>query len=228
MSTKGAPLHAARRSLDERNALVTQWQYLPRYAANRLERRAHLGKLSHDDAMGIGQLALLRAAELWNPERGILFKTYAIAAIIRRVRNVAREENVIHVPRSAWDSQRDPARFRCLAIRAMTCRKMPDEEMVLLGGLTRDGGYENAEELAVRSEALADAMRFLTERMCLVLRLRFWERLTLAEVGLRMRPGLTRERVRQIELEAVGRLRARLGGEDVFPAVAGDMVNGRP
>lgn len=65
-----------RRSGLERDALVLWWQYLPRYVV----RRMVLHTLERDDAVSIGTIALLRAAELWDPDERP-FHVYAIRAI---------------------------------------------------------------------------------------------------------------------------------------------------
>ncbi len=63
---------------------------------------------------------------------------------------------------------------------------------------TEEPGAETREELF-------RLLRCLPQRQALVLRLRYLERMTLAEVGERL--GITRERVRQLEQRAKARLR---------------------
>jgi RNA polymerase primary sigma factor len=77
--------------------------------------------------------------------------------------------------------------------------------------------YEVLEE-SLRSEALADGLRSLPERHRWVLVFRYGlndeEPRTLEDIGRRL--GLTRERVRQIEVDALRRLAARREMEAVF------------
>ena len=81
------------------------------------------------------------------------------------------------------------------------------------GELVADANVPSPEELAMRSrmaEEVEDAMAPLTDREREVLRLRFGlgldREMTLVEIGRRL--SLTRERVRQIEVKALGKLRA--------------------
>lgn len=72
----------ALRSRAERDILVTRWFALPRWAANRWRHTDTVRKLGGvEDAESIGHLALIRAAELWDPSRGVAFNSYAVRCI---------------------------------------------------------------------------------------------------------------------------------------------------
>ncbi len=98
------------------------------------------------------------------------------------------------------------------AARAATSLDQPvgDQEDAVLGDFVAgDGPLPDEEvELSLRSQALAAALRALTDRERQVLELRYglfdYDPKTLEEIGRRL--GLTRERVRQIEVEALRRL----------------------
>ncbi len=98
------------------------------------------------------------------------------------------------------------------AARAATSLDQPvgDQEDAVLGDFVAGEGLlpEEEVELSLRSPALAAALAALTERERQVLVLRYglsdFEPKTLEEIGRRL--GLTRERVRQIEVEALRRL----------------------
>jgi RNA polymerase primary sigma factor len=85
-----------------------------------------------------------------------------------------------------------------------------DQEDAVLGDFVAGEGPlpEEEVELSLRSQALATALRALADREREVLVLRYgladFEPKTLEEIGRRL--GLTRERVRQIEVEALRRL----------------------
>lgn len=88
------------RSIAKRNALVEQWAGLPSHVAQRVLRGrsgALPGHIGFADLVGIGQLALIRAAELWMPGRGSSFATYAFKSILfrllRALEPAAREMN---------------------------------------------------------------------------------------------------------------------------------------
>ncbi len=98
------------------------------------------------------------------------------------------------------------------AARAATSLDQPvgDQEDAVLGDFVAGEGPlpEEQVELSLRSQALATALRALADREREVLVLRYgladFEPKTLEEIGRRL--GLTRERVRQIEVEALRRL----------------------
>jgi RNA polymerase primary sigma factor len=98
------------------------------------------------------------------------------------------------------------------AARAATSLDQPvgDQDDAVLGDFVAGEGMlpEEEVELSLRSQALAAALRALGEREREVLVLRYgladYEPKTLEEIGRRL--GLTRERVRQIEVEALRRL----------------------
>ena len=98
------------------------------------------------------------------------------------------------------------------AARAAASLDQPvgDQEDAVLGDFVAGDGPlpEEEVELSLRSEALAAALRTLAEREREVLVLRYGlaghEPRTLEEIGRQL--GLTRERVRQIEVEALRRL----------------------
>jgi RNA polymerase sigma factor (sigma-70 family) len=82
-------LHPSRRNIEERNELVLEHQRLPAWVFNKLRRRWWpVARLGFDDATQAGFLALIRAAELWQPERGP-FSTYAVTSIRRKMLNEA-------------------------------------------------------------------------------------------------------------------------------------------
>jgi RNA polymerase primary sigma factor len=98
------------------------------------------------------------------------------------------------------------------AARAATSLDQPvgDQEDAVLGDFVAGDGPlpDEQVELSLRSQALAQALAALTDRERQVIVLRYGladqEPKTLEEIGRRL--GLTRERVRQIEVEALRRL----------------------
>jgi RNA polymerase sigma factor (sigma-70 family) len=77
--------HPSRRSIQERNVLVLEHQRLPAWVYQRLRRRWWpVARMGFDDATQTGFLALIRAAELWQPERGT-FCAYAVTSIRRKM-----------------------------------------------------------------------------------------------------------------------------------------------
>jgi len=83
-----------------------------------------------------------------------------------------------------------------------------------------DEAAETHIDLQKRRGWLADAMKTLTDRERVVIEHRFFgeERVTLSQLGVDL--GLSKERVRQIEKQAIGKLRASLGKSQPGVAVA--------
>jgi RNA polymerase sigma factor (sigma-70 family) len=78
-------LQPSRRSVEERNALVLGHRRLPAWVYLKMRRRWWpVARLGYDDATQAGFLVLIRAAELWQPQRGS-FSTYAVTSIRRRL-----------------------------------------------------------------------------------------------------------------------------------------------
>ncbi len=73
MGLRGTRARYPQRDDNARNALVEQWQGLPKRVA--METRACY--LDLDDAIAAGNLGLIRAAELYDPSLGYTFTTYA-------------------------------------------------------------------------------------------------------------------------------------------------------
>src|SRR4051794_20459050 len=88
----------ALRGTEERNALVLQHRYLPRYVAGRLAHHPAVRRLGPEEAESLGYLALLRAAELYDPARGATFCTYAYQCVARALTRGGRVDSLIRVP----------------------------------------------------------------------------------------------------------------------------------
>lgn len=196
MAGRGRARHATLRDTEARNELVVQWSGLPRFVAKKYRGILRARGIDQDDAEQVGHVALLRAAEIWDESRGVRFATYAVWSIRHRVELLIRTDGLIHVPAAHAE------RFGGRAKRAR-----------------HPGGIEDALHVAARREdedrpepdemeKLRDAMRFLSARQQTVVMGRAEGR-TLAEMGERV--GLSKERVRQIELAAMEKLRWRMG-----------------
>jgi RNA polymerase sigma factor (sigma-70 family) len=67
-----------------------QWSGLPAYVYRTLLRRCRgVRAIGYDDAVQEGYVALLKAAELWDPDRGPTFAGYAIRAIVNQLLDAA-------------------------------------------------------------------------------------------------------------------------------------------
>ena len=210
--------------------------------------RAYAGRgLPLEDLIAEGNLGLLRAAEGFEPARGLRFSTYACYWVRQSVkRALTNTAKAVRLPQyvadllAKWgragaglaeELGRAPAEEEVAARLGLSPKRLrivrqalrvaasavggPEGSGPALDGLAGDGRARppearlSADEEARQVLGLVDR---LGGREATVLRLRFGlgggERLTLKAVGERL--GLTRERVRQIEGEALARLRGCL------------------
>jgi RNA polymerase sigma factor (sigma-70 family) len=71
-----------------------------------------------DDLFSEGVLGLLRAAELFDPDRHTRFSTYALPAILHQIRSFVRRDHLVHVPNYI----QDPVQVRIKLKEARTRR----------------------------------------------------------------------------------------------------------
>jgi len=154
-----------------------------------MTRRYHRSDTDYFEIISEGNMALLRAVDKFNVDRGFKFSTYACRAILKAF------------GRTAMKQQRHHARF--------PVEFQPDMEQSDWVDKKRDIVQEqNIDELKqIVNRNLAD----LSDTEQMVIRSRFnWEQqeespLTLEEVGRII--GLTKERVRQIQNKALAKIR---------------------
>lgn len=85
------------RSIEERNALIEANLDLVRWIVSHRFGWALIQGHGFDDLVGAGSMGLLRACELYDPDRG-KFATYAAHWIRQAVRRHLHEDRLIHVP----------------------------------------------------------------------------------------------------------------------------------
>src|SRR3954466_10792065 len=157
-----------------------------------MAKRVRLGDVDFAEVVSEGNMALLRAVDKFNVDRGFKFSTYACRAILKAFSRTAMKHS--------RHKTRFPVEFE------------PDMEKSDWSDRKRDQVEEDCiDELkAIVSRNLAD----LSEVEETVIRRRFnWEQqdespLTLEEVGQII--GVTKERVRQIQNKALAKIRGVL------------------
>jgi RNA polymerase primary sigma factor len=164
-----------------------------------------------EDLIHEGCLGLLKSIDRFDPERGARFMTYAAFWVRKGILDaLAEQPRMVRVPRYQREKRGVfPREVRLDApIDAERTRTLSDE--------LADSRHPPAADAMIEREAIARMRRelaTLSSRERIVLASRFGlagePALTLLEVGARL--DLSRERVRQIEVEALTRLRGLLG-----------------
>lgn len=197
-----------------REELVLQYVYLVEKFAAYAWRRAGQSlrqSASVDDLRQEGRLGLIRAAELFDPARGASFVTYASTWVRSRVLRFVREYGTtVHVPSAR--ARPHYSREEMAARRARDVDEAVDRahHYVDVDDVQVAASAEEVEERGrvVRS-VVADMLGAgkLTAREGQVLVRRFFGdgEETLEQVGDSF--GVSRERVRQVEAEAVAKVR---------------------
>jgi RNA polymerase sigma-B factor len=90
------PIAGSRRETARRDQLVTTHLGLAHQLARRFTNRGE----AHDDLVQVASLALVRAAERFEPERGVKFSTFAAASIIGELKRHFRDRGwAVRAPR---------------------------------------------------------------------------------------------------------------------------------
>ena len=197
-----------------------------------------------EDLLHEGTLGLLQAARRFDEARGVRFTTYAAWWIRKFLLKAVKEQTrIVRIPdhhlrriqaaraEHARDSQRlgREADRRPLASTPVevSLTESRDGDRQTLADTLADHGRTDPEKHAVRidmEQRLGNAVSRLSERTWRVLRDRFGlERnraLTLKEIG--EREGISRERARQIEMDALRQLRRELTRRPRRRALAAD------
>lgn len=185
--------------------------------------------IPQDDAKQVGYMAVLHAAELFGEARGFEFSTYAVRWIRQAISRLLTCDNTIHVPDHLIHRKKGlSARGKKYQEHARKIRRVLSLDVPLAG--KGGGGSESLADHTIDPKTLREAeeagcrvdvaaiLRCLSQLDATVLRLRFLGGLTMREVAAELfRRGLkdeviSRERVRQIEEQALENVRARTGG----------------
>jgi len=160
---------------------------------------------------------------LINATQPVHIPAYMVDLINRYKQTVSRlKDEMGHQPTNqeiakTLDLPQKKVRIIRRAMRAYSGRKprTAEGEQITLSEIFEDSKNKRPDEQVEQQETIKDALSFLSQldhRDARVLRLRFGlegqEPLTLKEIGLVV--GLTRERVRQIEIDSLRRLRDRM------------------
>lgn len=217
--------------LDARERLIVQYAPLVRYVASRV--RAGLPpQVEQADLISDGVIGLMDAIDKFEPERGLQFQTYAVrrirGAIIdglrradwvpRSVRDKFREIDAAHVAleRRLGRTPDDVEVAAELSITVTELRSVYGRiSYTHVGSIDEMGaGYENSSAPGMTFLADHDmedppeflrAVNQLPERDRVIVALYYWEKFTLAEIGLVL--GISESRVSQLHTRVMQNLR---------------------
>lgn len=157
------------------------------------------------DVVQIATVGLLRAAELYDPDRGLQFSTYADIHMRAAVTRAYYASDPVRIPGYVRGEERAALRerFRALSLSVLS----RDDHDLDPAAATEDAGGPDADDLARLRAAVAELPRRLRD----VIRWHYLDGMTLAQIGGRL--GCTKEWVRQLSEQGLARLRRLLGAE---------------
>jgi RNA polymerase primary sigma factor len=169
-----------------------------------------------EDLVNEGNIGLMRAAERFDPDRGVRFVSYAVCWIRQAMQKAIRENGgLIRVPRSRRGELPGTTELRRQAAQrtlSLDSPVMGMENPVSLGACLEDRRTPKPEEALADASLeyeLGSVLAGLSDREAGILQDRFGlagrRRTSLLETG--RKHGLSKERVRQIEKKALRRIR---------------------
>jgi RNA polymerase sigma factor (sigma-70 family) len=203
-------------NLNDKAAVVKQYHRMVWKMVQKLLRRDGVRDVwEEDDLFQEGVIALLQAAEMFEPERGVKFITYAWARVWGILRaKVQMSNGLIHVP-SNYACKGEPQPYLREAMLAKNVRQFPvhdDGESMDVALPMAPAPEERSDQDDKRIAAILQSLHGLKERDRLIITLRFGldgePALTLAEIGKRV--GFSKEVVRQRARYALRSLRGRV------------------
>lgn len=202
---RAAARHQSLRSLEERNALVVANLRLVGWVLRQRFQRKTPGCDDDDDLFQVGCIALMRAAELYDPEalggHGRKFSSYAVPAIHRAMTaHLLHTDSLVAIPTHVLGEERQE-----LVERLRPGRVSPWGYVLARDTANPAQETIDRDELRRKREWLRWALGRMPPDRRRVMELRLAGK-TLVEVGQVM--GLSRERIRQLESDARRRLLA--------------------
>ena len=222
---------AQREKAEDRNAFVEQNMGLVYLCAKKLLGRG----AEFDDLVQAGCVGLIKAADAFDPGRGLAFSTYAVPVILGEIKRLFREGGAVKVGRTTKEKARELLRLRdslaaCLgrepgvAELAARAGMDPSEAAILLGAglpvlsLTAgDDGGPQEWDLPVDSPvegisdkiALRQAMEALEEPERRLVECRYFNSMTQSRTAELL--GMTQVQVSRKEKAILAKLRGWLG-----------------
>ncbi len=181
--------------------------------AEKLRTKGERLGLAREDLVQEGVLGMARALETFDSEAGTAFATYSYFWIYHHMNRSIENSGLIRVPTWARSTRTAEAKNAVFLepldsssqypTESRTVEAPTPEPLRLYPTIDSDMDTRNVHD------DLRRAVNSLPSREATVIRGRFFEEMTLAEVGSDL--GVSRERVRQIEAEAISKLEDLLG-----------------
>jgi RNA polymerase sigma factor (sigma-70 family) len=168
-------------------------------------------RLDQEDLLMAARYGLLEAVKRFDPKRQVKFLSYAGWWIRNFLELEVHNSRLVMVPKYLTDKRnREHHKFREFLERADHVKTLSTISLDEDSPAWEPACQDEAPALEqVEVEQLLSLLNELSVQERLILRLRFWEGLTLKQMGQRL--GFTRERARQVQLKALRKLRERLG-----------------
>ena len=184
-----------------------------------------------DDLKQLGSIGLLKAIRKFDPAFNVCFSTYAVPLIAGEIRRFLRDDGIIKFSRSAKslaarvrsELQNDPdltigllSERLCVSCQELAVALASDMPVGSLDEPLSDGGgnrfdrigVENGEERSVSRLSLNAALKTLTARERLLVRLRYEDEKSQSEVGKLL--GVSQVQVSRLEKKILSVLRSRM------------------
>jgi len=93
--------YAKDRSTENRNKIVSAYMHLPEILSRKFVNRG----VEYDDLFQVASLALIKAAERYDPERGVKFASFATPTIVGEIKRYFRDKApTIKIPRRIYET----------------------------------------------------------------------------------------------------------------------------
>lgn len=116
--------YAKEKNIDLRNELVSAHLYIAQIITKRFLGRG----VEYDDLYQVASLALIKALERFEPERGLKFSTYATPTLVGEVRNYLRDHGRgVRIPRRNYEGMKKVNEMRSTLSQELGRVPRPDE-----------------------------------------------------------------------------------------------------
>lgn len=212
-----------------RGEIIEQNLGLVHACAHRFKGRG----IEYEDLFQAGCIGLIKAADAFDPQRGVRFSTYAVPVILGEIRRFLRDDGSIHVARSIKENARRVEEARQGMLQASGREPTVDElcealdlerEDILLALNARqsvrslDASIDADGELTLKDTLGTDCMEAVEKRLLLgsllkalpredmrLIALRYFQRRTQTEIAKEM--GVSQAQVSRMESRILKRLR---------------------